>query len=327
MIDFLQIKEKLLGPDYYPFKMDDFWKEFGYSNRQNFKRSLKGKYLVYVIKRVKLNERETDEIYLSKFKFVELANGKFADDINWRSIFISFWVKHISDGMGTFANTGNKKAYYPFLQGWQKEKKGWMYKYSLDTLNLAKDTQLDSFELYDICYHKFRPKYADYISPDMDTYKSTFGNNQNVGVPYFNFNSLYPSVREIFIVFISFLINHYKEDRIKTLYLEAYKKAIRRLLDKIEEVLYPKKETKKKNADDEKDDFSRRKKPNCLPDSLKDQMNDIFKKAAVLCHPDKHSNAATVKKATDLFQRLNNARQLNDIDRVKELFEKSKLLV
>ena len=202
MIDFLQTKEKLLGTDYYPFNMDDVWKEFGYSNRHNFKRSLKGENLTYITRRIKLNEREIDEIYISKFKFIELANNKYADDISWRSIFILFWANHISDDMGCFVNTGNKKAYYSFLQGYPKDKRGWMYQYSLDTLNLAKDAKLDPLEVYDICYRKFWQKYNISITPEMETYRSSM-DSSNYGVPYFNFNSLYPQVREVFIVSVS----------------------------------------------------------------------------------------------------------------------------
>lgn len=315
-MDFELISTLLLGENTYPFKMDDYWKFFGYARRDNFKRAIEDSN-DYTKKLTILNKRKVWEIYFSKETFVTFANKCFFDNDQWQAVFEKYFIFTIKDKL-TAVDTKNKKQCYTFLQGYQYEKTGWMYTYLLNTINLGKACKLNCFEIYSVCYYNFWAKHEASISPNMETYKSSYTNSY--GIPYFNFNSLYSQVREVFIMFIDFLIEHYKSEPIKLLYLNAYKKCMRKYLDYINANIDNQAQNKKRKQHVSKDDFSNRKKPKVLSNNEEQELQRLYKKAAVLCHPDKHVGKKTAKKAEDTFKRLNNAKLQKDLIRVQEIY-------
>jgi hypothetical protein len=58
-----------------------------------------------------------------------------------------------------------------------------------------------------------------------------------------------------------------------------------------------------------------------LDDAQLEELRTLYKKAVVLCHPDKFSDPAMQQKAHEIFVELQRAYKSNDLRRVKEIFQ------
>lgn len=290
----------------YPFPSNELYLFFGFNRHDNFIRLLKkDKYNsdVTIKSREKIKQRRNDVYYITKDLFYTLCQRYLKDYSTITQIYLDFKRSAYKQKILNFANSSRKQ--YIKLDIFQRVK-GHFYTYMLNTVNVAKDLNIDVYDLFKFCSREFCSKYK-YVYAKCE--RETTG---GASYPYYTFDSLKHEERFLFLIFIKTIKEKYKLTSFQIQLIEVYSDFIKQMLERqLEYDIKEHRRTENHRASIIKFNFKFH-----LTKEQQSELKALYRKAAMLCHPDKNKNGE------EIFKDLNNANQNNNLQKVKEIFSR-----
>jgi hypothetical protein len=290
----------------YPFPSNELYSFFGFTRHNNFVRVLNKEEFnsdVTIKPWEKVQQRRRDIHYVTRDLFYALCQ-KFLKEYN---AITQIYIEHKRD---TLKSKILSFAYYSKNEytklDFYKKVKGHFYTYNLNTLNVSKDLNIDVFDLYKFCSIEFCSKCSFRVARCTNEY----GFNREAAYPYYSFDDIKHETRYLFIELLKTLIKKYKLTDFQKQLIEIYSGFIKQMLEKQFEY-----DIKEHRRAEKKKTFTFYHKPT-LTKEQETELKVIYRKAAMLCHPDKN------KDGEEIFKNLNNANKNNDLQKVKEIFSR-----
>jgi hypothetical protein len=281
----------------YPFPSNELYIFFGFNRHDNFIRMLnKDKYNLEINRKPweKINHRRRVVYYLTRNLFYILCQNFLKDYDAITQIYLDYKRDIFKSKILNFIFEKR----YVFSVSMSRKIKGHYHTYKLNTLNLSGDLDINTYDLFKFCSIEFCSKYR-YTSARCT---HEYGFNGEAASPYYEFDD--SEFKELLkIIFKKFKLTDFQK-----LVIKIYSDFIKQMLDK--QVEYDFKEYRRRTVT---------LKFNYIPNLTKEQkaeMKIIYRKAAMLCHPDKN------KDGEEIFKNLNNANENNDLLKVKEIFRR-----
>jgi len=293
----------------YPFPSNELYMFFGFNRHNNFIRILKNdKYSSEITIKPwsKINYRSSIVYYVTRNLFYILCQKYIKDYTAITDVYFEYKQSSLKSKILNF-NNHSKKEYIFRLNVYEKIK-GFYYTYSLNTLNIAKDLDIDIYDLYKFCSLNFCPKYkygsAKCTNENRNSYEASY--------PYYSYDNLYHNNRLVFLELLKIIKEKYDLSDFQKKIITVYIELIKQMLDKQYE--YDIKEHR--NTNDKKwIKYSFSFKP-ILTKEQQTEIKCIYRKAAMLCHPDKNMNGE------ETFKELNIANNNNDLQKVIDIYNR-----
>ncbi len=292
----------------YPFPSNELYLFFGFNRHNNFIRVLKKDEYdndVTIKPWETVHQRKSDVYYISRNLFYMLCEKFLKNYSDITQIYLDYKHNILKSKILNFAFYPKKD--YIFKLNVTEKIKGHYYTYSLNTLNIAKDLNIDIYDLFKFCSLEFCSKYG---------YGSANCVNESriskEAYPYYSFDSMKYENRYLFVQLLTTIKDKYKLTGFQKQVIDIYSDLIKQMLEK--QLEYDIKEHRKKEKQ-KAYTFSFKSKPT-LSKEQEAEMKIIYRKAAMLCHPDKN------KDGEEIFKELNNANKNNDLQKVKEIFNR-----
>lgn len=303
-----RIKELMFSKETkYCFPSNELYLLFGFSRHNNFLKLLNNdkEYSKYILSKPweKINYRKSSVYYITRELFFLLYHRYFTDCNFVDGLFLDYKTTLLKSKIEKFEYY-SKHAYIPNSAVITKIK-GHFYTYNLNTLNIANELNIDAYDLFKFCSTEFCNK----VGYERAQCTNAYGHKYEAAIPYYSFDHIYHEKRHLFIELLNILKTKYKLTDFQKQLLHLYSSLIKKMLEK--QLEFDIKEQR------------RPKKPKIytfqfnpvLTKEEKDELKNLFRKAAMLCHPDKNENGE------DIFKELNEANKNNNLLRVKSIYE------
>jgi hypothetical protein len=292
----------------YPFPSSELYLFFGFSRHNNFIRVLnKEEYKsdVTIKPWEKVQQRRSGVYFITRNLFYIFCQKFLKDYNNITQAYLEYKREALKSKILNFAFY--KKPEYPKLDICKKLK-GHFYTYNLNTLNISKDLNVDVYDLFKFCSLEFCSKY-DYKSARCT---NEYGMDREAAYPYYSFDDIKHETRYLFIKLLETVFEKYKLTDFQKQVIKIYSGFVKLMLEKqvVFDIKEHRREKKQKTFT-----FYFNYKP-ALTKEQKAELKVIYRKAAMLCHPDKNKNGE------EIFKNLNNANKNNDLQKVKEIFSR-----
>lgn len=296
----------------FPFSATNFWHFFNFSRRDNFIRFLlkeQNKKNIIISQKNKLNNRTGTEIFFNRNLFYDLSEKFNINHIAVINLFLNYNYNLLKSKILKFKLYSKKE--YIYGLNISSKIKGHFYTYSLNTVNLALDLNIDPFDLFKFCNYECNLNISNIFS----TCTRGYSYRIEYSYPYFSFDNEIHEKRLEFISLIEQIRAKFQLSSFQKKLIDKYLELIKELLNK--QLEFDKEEERYQEPQNKyyKFNYIQYQKKELTVDEKID-LKKIYRKAAFLCHPDK------IKGKEDVFKELNNANQNNDLYKVKLIYQK-----
>lgn len=305
-MEFQRIKELLfLAATNHPFPSSELYLFFGFSRHNNFVRIVKkDKYKADVMisqwKKVRL--RRNNVYYITRDLFYTFCQ-KFLKDYSYiTEMYLEQKRSVLRSKILKFGYNANEK--YIFGLNINVKLKGHYYTYSLNTLNLSSDLNIDVYDLFKFCSLEFCSK----VGYSAARCTNELGIDKKAAYPYYSFDNVIHERRYVFVELLKTILKTYKLSDFQKQVIDVYSGLIKQMLEK--QLDYDIKEHRRTTT------IITLKFIPPLTKEQETEMKFIYRKAALLCHPDKNAISE------DTFKDLNNANKNKDLQKVKDIYSR-----
>jgi len=211
--------------------------------------------------------------------------------------------KYFDDKMSVFVKRNRKNLLFREPLKTRADLPGEYYTYSLNTMDMACDLNLDAYDLFRFCATKFCP---GHIFSRADCTNS-YGSAHEKVIPYVCFDSNQHEKRWYFLIFINKVKTDFPLSDIQKEIIGIYYDAVKTMLEKQFHLDVRQGKRKKHDTPAVVEKLS--------PEQTK-QIKKTYRLAAMLCHPDKIPNREAI------FKELNDAKMKNNFKKVSGIYER-----
>lgn len=287
----------------YPFPSNELYLFFGFTRHDNFIKFLnkKDEYSNEITCKPweNVHLRRGNVYYITRDLFYTLSQKYLKDYSIINEIYLDYKHTILKSKILVFKNY-LKSEYVHRI--YRNKIKGHFYTYSLNTLNIAKDLNINVYDLFKFCSTDFCLNYGYQSAKCTNEYETKY----EAAIPFYSFDHIQHENRDLFIQLLNVIKNKYKLSDFQKQILELYTKLIKQMLDKQLEYDFKEHRRGKKISTFTHKHF--------LTKEQQAGMKIIYRKAAMLCHPDKN------KDGEEIFKELNMANKNNNLQRVKDIY-------